>query len=63
MRGKLVVFLFGLLVTLVSAIGLAFSLNFTPTFLLVLPDNPVIYFGICTGLGVIAMIFSKSISY
>jgi hypothetical protein len=61
MRGKFVVFLFGVIVTVVAAVGLALSLNFIPAFLSILPTNLAIYFSICIGLGVAAMILSKSV--
>lgn len=63
MKAKFVTFLFGLLVIIVAAIGLALSLDFTPSFLSVLPTNPVIYFGICIVLGIAAIIMGQSTNY
>ena len=59
-REKFCLFIIGVLVTIVSLIGLAFAFNYAPGFISMLPQNPKIYFGITIFLGLVAIAFSFS---
>ena len=59
-RSKFILFIIGILVTVVSLVGLALAFNFVPAFLEVLPADSRIYFGITAVLGIIALFSSFS---
>ena len=60
MRLKFFVFVVGVLMLIVSAIGLMISLGYTPAFISILPQDLRVYFGIDIFLGLVAIGLSFS---
>lgn len=56
MKAKTILFFFGLVVLIVSLIGLAFNFGYTPGIIEQFPADPRIYFGITAILGLIALV-------
>ncbi|UZE94218.1 MAG: hypothetical protein IB618_01445 [Candidatus Pacearchaeota archaeon] len=56
MKPKFMLFLFGLIVLVVSLIGLAFNFGYTPGVIAQFPADPRVYFGITAIVGLIALI-------
>ncbi len=63
MRAKFILFLIGLIVLVVSAIGLGFNFGYTPGVIAQFPQDPRIYFGITAVLGLIALISGMTAKY
>ena len=59
-REKFYLFIIGVLVTIISLIGLAFAFNYAPGFIAKFPQDPRVYFSITTFLGIVAIAFSFS---
>ena len=60
MRLKFFVFVVGILMVIVSAIGLMISLGYLPAFIAMFPSDVRIYFGIDIFLGLVAIGLSFS---